>query len=64
MSTKLSGWANLTERDAKRSLETMAVAAEYIESIGKTDLYEFSKEEFETLLLVVCNDFCKDYIPF
>lgn len=40
-------------------------AGEYIESIGKTDLATYSKEEFNTLLLVICNAMNEhDAIPF
>lgn len=55
-------WLNMREYEAaKASIEE---AGEYIESIGKTDLAEYTKEEMETLLLVIVNAAMRRAIPF
>lgn len=59
-----SDWANLTEDEVLAAIESKLMAGEYIESIGKTDFADFTREEFETMCLVICNDFRKNVIPF
>ena len=59
-----SDWANLTEDEVSEAIKSKFVAGEYIESLGKTDFADFTKEEFETLMLVICNEFRKNVIPF
>lgn len=55
-------YLNAHEKEA--ALKAAFDAGEYIESLGKTDLSEFTKHEFETLILVICNSAWKNAIPF
>lgn len=57
-------WPYLTEIDVDAALASTKEAGEYIESLGKTDLSEYSKQEFETLILVICNAMNMRLIPF
>lgn len=59
-----SDWQYLSVAEVPDAIKTKFVAGEYIESLGKTDFADFTKEEFETLMLVICNDFRKNIIPF
>lgn len=60
----LNSYAWLNSREVEAAILSAKDAGEYIESIGKTDLAEYSQEEFETLLLVICNSMSKNSIPF
>lgn len=64
LNSEPSDWHYLTQGEKNAVLECVVDAGEYIESIGKTDLATYTKEEFETLLLVVCNAMNKRVIPF
>lgn len=64
MTSNPSDWANLTEDEVSEAINTKTMAGEYIESLNKTDFADFTREEFETLLLVICNEFRKNVIPF
>lgn len=59
-----SAWTYLNIKEYEAAKESANEAGEYIESLGKTDLYSFTREEFETLCLVICNAFIKNNPPF
>lgn len=60
-----SDWRYLNQGQYAAALASIKEAGEYIESIGKTDLATYTKEEFETLVLVICNAMVgHDTIPF
>jgi hypothetical protein len=60
-----SDWLHLNQGQYAAALCAKKEAGEYIESIGKTDLATYTKEEFETLVLVICNAMNEhDTIPF
>lgn len=59
-----SDWSHLTIFEKECALKSRRDAVEYINSLGKTDLINFSKEEFETLLLVICNSMIKNSTRF
>lgn len=60
-----SDWRFLNQGQYAAALASIQEAGEYIESIGKTDLATYTKEEFETLVLVICNAMNEhDAIPF
>jgi hypothetical protein len=50
-----SDWHHLTIGHINALPDVMPIVGEYIESIGKTDLAEYTEDEFKTLILVVCN---------
>lgn len=50
-----SDWTYLNQSEYACALASIKEAGEYIESLGKTDLAEYTKKEFETLILVICN---------
>ena len=50
-----SDWKYLTQGHVNALPDILPVVGEYIESVKKTDLAEYTKEEFETLILVICN---------
>ena len=54
----------LDEKEIQGALKAAVEAGEYIESLGKTDLAEYTQEEFETLLLVICNAMFRHSMPF
>ena len=54
----------LDEKEIQGALKAKIEAGEYIESLGKTDLAEYTQEEFETLLLVICNAMFRHSMPF
>ena len=58
-------YKHLLKYEYDAAIDCATEAGEYIESIGKSDLAEYTKEEFETLLLVICSNFArKTAIPF
>lgn len=59
-----SNWHYLNESEVKAVKESLPLVGEYIESLGKTDLSEYTKEEFETLLLISAQHLMKSSIPF
>ena len=60
-----SDWRYLNQGQYAAALASIHEAGEYIESIGKTDLATYTKEEFQTLVLVICNAMMEhDTIPF
>lgn len=59
-----SNWRWLNQREVGVAKSTAKEAGEYIEEVGKTDLAEWTPEQFETLLLIICNKFAEDQIPF
>lgn len=59
-----SRWHFLNGQEYAAAKESIFDAGEYIESLGKTDFADFTKEEFETLCLVICNSMNKNSIPF
>lgn len=59
-----SDWHYLNESEIKAVKESLPLVGEYIESLGKTDLAEYKKEEIETLLLIACQHMVKSSIPF
>lgn len=60
-----SDWKYLNQGEYAAALASTKEAGEYIESIGKTDLATYTKEEFQTLILVICNAMKEhDTIPF
>ena len=59
-----SDWKYLTEAEVVSVKESLPLVGEYIESLGKTDLAEYKKEEIETLLLIACQYMVKNTIPF
>ena len=60
-----SDWKYLNQGEYSAALASCKEAGEYIESLGKTDLAEYTKEEFQTLVLVICNAMKEhDTIPF
>ena len=64
-SVEPSAWTYLNQMEYAASLASIAEAGEYIESLGKTDLATYSQEEFQTLILVICNAMkMHDTIPF
>lgn len=52
---------NLTDLEKTKLANASNLAGEYIDSIGKTDLAVFTKEEWKTLIEVIFNAFS---IPF
>ncbi len=62
--TEPSDWTYLNIKEYEAAKDTAVEAGEYIESLGKTDLATYSKDEFETLLLVICNAFVRRAPPF
>ena len=64
MKLEPSDWKWLDTQEKQDAINTKFVAGEYIESIGKTDFADFTREEFEMLCLVICNEFRKNIIPF
>lgn len=60
-----SDWTYLNQMEYASALASIKEAGEYIESLGKTDLADYSAEEFQTLILVICNAMkMHDTIPF
>lgn len=59
-----SDWHYLKDSEVKAVKESLPLVGEYIESLGKTDLAEYTKEEFETLLLISAQHLMKSSIPF
>ncbi len=60
-----SDWHYLNQAEYAAALASIKEAGEYIESLGKTDLAEYTKKEFETLILVICNAMKEhDTIPY
>ena len=60
-----SAWTYLNQMEYASALASISEAGEYIESLGKTDLATYSQEEFQTLVLVICNAMkMHDVIPF
>ncbi len=59
-----SDWKYLNESEVAAVKDSLPLVGEYIESLGKTDLAEYTKEELETLLLISCQHVMKTAIPF
>lgn len=60
-----SDWTYLNTLEYASAIASIQEAGEYIESLGKTDLADYSEEEFKTLVLVICNAMkMHDTIPF
>ena len=64
MTSKPTDWHYLNESEVNAVKESLPLVGEYIESLGKTDLAEYTKEEFETLLLISAQHLMKSSIPF
>lgn len=64
MTSNPSDWHYLNESEVNAVKESLPLVGEYIESLGKTDLAEYTKEEFETLLLISAQHLMKSSIPF
>ena len=59
-----SDWHYLKDSEVKAVKESLPLVGEYIESLGKTDLVEYTKDEFEPLLLISAQHLMKSSIPF
>lgn len=60
-----SDWKHLTQGHIDSLPDVVADVGQYIESVGKTDLAEYTEEEFKTLLLVAINSMAEHSgIPF
>jgi hypothetical protein len=59
-----SDWHYLSQSEVNAVKESLPLVGEYIESLGKTDLAEYTKEELETILLISAQHMVKNSIPF
>lgn len=64
MTPEPSDWQYLNAQEVHAVSDAMSDAGEYIESIGKLNFSDFTKDEFRTLCLVICNSVAKNSIPF
>lgn len=59
-----SDWHYLNQSEVDAVKDSLPLVGEYVESLGKTDLAEYTKEEIETLLLISAQHLMKSSIPF